>query len=160
MGAEVMTTEVVTRPGRLADWLIAFGGMQVVLGGLVAAVSGPLALSRGSWLAAYLVLVGGVAQIAMGGVASKRRTGNRRVLAQLLGWNIGNGAVMTGTMTSTPYVVDAGGIVLMAVLAILFRDTLHATQLTRWVRLAYLAMLAVLVASVPVGLALAHLRAG
>ena len=48
---------------------VAFGAVAllcVVAGGLVAAVTGPLRLEHGSWAAAYLVLVGGVAQGALG----------------------------------------------------------------------------------------------
>ena len=36
------------------------------LGGAVAAVSDPFSFEQGSWLAAFLVLVGGVVQIALG----------------------------------------------------------------------------------------------
>ncbi|MCE5292393.1 MAG: hypothetical protein LLG14_24605, partial [Nocardiaceae bacterium] len=53
-----------------ADALVVLGMSQVILGGLVAAVTRPLALTHGSWLAAYLVLVGGVAQYTMGRVAA------------------------------------------------------------------------------------------
>lgn len=45
---------------------IATGGTLVVAGGLVAAVNSAAPFAHGSWLAAYLVLVGGVAQIALG----------------------------------------------------------------------------------------------
>jgi hypothetical protein len=45
-----------------AEILIFVGASCVVLGGLVAAFTGPLQLTDGSWLAAYLVLVCGEAQ--------------------------------------------------------------------------------------------------
>ncbi len=54
-------------PARL---LVVVGTCCVVLGGFVAAVTGPLTLADGSWLAAYLVLVGGLAQCALGQVPS------------------------------------------------------------------------------------------
>lgn len=41
-----------------ATILTATGVGCVVLGGVIAAVTGPLDLAHGSWLAAYLVLVG------------------------------------------------------------------------------------------------------
>ena len=52
--------------------LTATGICSVALGGLVAAVAQPLDLAHGSWLAAYLVLVGGVAQGAMGQARFRR----------------------------------------------------------------------------------------
>ena len=49
-----------------ARWFVAAGSSCVVVGGLVAAATGPTGFEDGSWVAAYLVLVGGVAQIALG----------------------------------------------------------------------------------------------
>ena len=46
--------------------LVDLGACGIVLGGLVAAVTGPLELEQGSWAAAYLVLVVGVAQVVVG----------------------------------------------------------------------------------------------
>ena len=46
---------------------LVLGSVGVVLGGLLAAVTGPLALPMGSWAAAYLVLVVGVGQIVLAG---------------------------------------------------------------------------------------------
>jgi hypothetical protein len=46
--------------------LLAAGGAAIVAGGLIAAVTGPTEWGHGSWVAAFLVLVGGVAQVGMG----------------------------------------------------------------------------------------------
>ncbi len=43
-----------------ASILLMSAALSVIVGGLVAAVAGPLGLAQGSWLAAYLVLVCGV----------------------------------------------------------------------------------------------------
>ena len=147
------------------SWLVGLGAAQVVLGGLVAAVTGPLQLPRGSWLAAYLVLVGGVGQYAIGrapswlGLTPSRRAG----WAELAGWNLANLAVVLGTLTRLPLVVDVGGVVLAVVLVLLLRDVLRARRDTtgpRWARVGYAVLLLVLLVSIPVGLVLAHLRAG
>lgn len=81
----------------------AFGAVAllcVVAGGLVAAVTGPLHLGHGSWAAAYLVLVGGVAQGASGisqyFLAPKSYIG-WKVLAELVAWNSASAAVIAGT---------------------------------------------------------------
>lgn len=48
-------------------WTFAVAaGTMIVAGGLVAAINSAAPFAHGSWLAAYLVLVGGVAQLLLG----------------------------------------------------------------------------------------------
>ncbi|HEY5019315.1 MAG TPA: hypothetical protein VII59_21295, partial [Streptosporangiaceae bacterium] len=92
--------------GLLPRWsaaspFVAMGTACVVAGGLVAAAVAMAPSELGSWAAAYLVLVGGVAQVALGaGLAllAPRPPGRRAVIAGLAGWNAGNGAVLAGTL--------------------------------------------------------------
>lgn len=152
-------------------WLTTLGSVFVILGGVVAAVTGPLEFAKGSWLAAYLVLVCGVPQNAVGWIAGGRLTGSRGWVL-VAGWNIGNGAVIAGTLTGSPYVVDLGGVVLLVpmvvLLGVLLRDRgvdgvpsdraeSGAERAARW---ALIVLSVVLIVSIPIGLALAHLRAG
>ena len=106
-------------------WLTALGSVFVILGGVVAAVTGPLEFAKGSWLAAYLVLVCGVPQNAVGWIAGGRLTVSRGWVL-VAGWNIGNGAVIAGTLTGLPYVVDLGGLVLLVPLVVLLWVLLRA----------------------------------
>ena len=140
--------------------LLAIGIGCVVAGGLVAAVTSPLTLAHGSWVAAYLVLVGGVGQCAMGTVRLLTSAPPETAAlgwAQVAAWNAGNALVIAGTLVTLPFLVDVGGVGCVVALAIAL---LHARRLpgtmTLW---AYRAVLVVLLVSVPVGLALAHLRA-
>lgn len=97
-----------------ATVLILIGICSVVFGGLVAAVTGPFDLVQGSWLAAYLVLVGGVTQWAMGHARTRHPDGSqahRWGWAQIGGWNLGNALVIGGTLTSEPAVVSFGSVV-------------------------------------------------
>ncbi|WP_445154723.1 hypothetical protein ACTWLI_00130 [Arthrobacter sp. Hor0625] len=132
----------------------------IVLGGLVAAVAGPLHFDRGSWLAAYLVLVCGVAQCA---ISSQSRILGAAPLppAQrwaLFGcWNTGNALVIVGALVSIPLITDAGGLLLVAGLALAGAGTRHSQRLM--MALLLRAFYLVLVVSVPVGLVLSHLRA-
>ena len=146
--------------------LIVAGACCVVLGGLVAAVTGPLDLEHGSWLAAYLVLVCGVAQYAMGRVRIWRRpetpTSPARAWAQFGGWNLGNAAVIAGTLVDTSLLVDAGSVLLVVALLIALRATwpgavrlAEAAPLVIW---AYRILLIILVVSIPIGILLSHLR--
>lgn len=147
------------------------GGICIVLGGLVAAVTDPLQLPDGSWLAAYLVLVGGVAQVAMGWARTWDRAAAQAsplALGHLVAWNLGHVGVIGGTLTGESWLVDLGSMLLVVALAI----ALHAvrrrdsgvrgtadrpTDLVLWI---YRGLLVVLVISIPIGVALSHLRHG
>ncbi len=170
------------RPGAA---MAALGSAAVVAGGLVAAVTGPLALARGSWAAAYLVLVCGVGQLAMAAARllapavadgpadapAARARSARRGWQQLGTWNLANALVMAGTLAAprvspqvsfqvspgvSPWIVDVGGLGCVAAVALAW---LHARTLPRgFTRGAYRAVLALLALSIPVGLLLTHLR--
>lgn len=143
-------------------WLVALGGAQVVAGGLVAALTGPFDLSRGSWLAAYLVLVGGVAQYVMGNAGSWLGLGVAPwTWFQPVGWNVGNAGVVTGTLVDEPLVVDAGAVVLLGALVTALANTRGAAPTTRsgsWLLLGYRLVLLAVAAGLPVGVVLAHVR--
>jgi hypothetical protein len=135
----------------------------VVVGGLVAAVTGPLELARGSWLAAYLVLVCGVAQVALATaqpVLSTRPVPPRVWLVQVVGWNVGNGVVVAGVLLDAAVVVDVGALPLLVTLVLAIDAVRRPPRPLSIAAVGYLAVLAVLIASVPVGLVLAHVRAG
>ena len=157
--------------------MVVLGAVSVVVGGLVAAITGPLALAHGSWLAAYLVLVWGVGQFAMGTVESSRDSGppeRRRSTGwtQLACLNVGNAAVVVGTLTRQPLLVDAAVVLLLVAFVIaLLGSTRRATQqlgdvagvsangaasgIIMWL---YRVFIALLIISLPVGAVLAHLR--
>lgn len=137
------------------------GGACVVAGGLVAAVTGPLQLEHGSWAAAYLVLVAGVTQIAFaaGQLALAPSPPSPRVVAgELLGWNLGSAAVITGTIVREPLIVDFGGVLLVVALA-LFILSIRGAAHPRWALWLFRGVVVVMMVSIPIGLVLAHVRA-
>lgn len=145
---------------------ILIGYAAIVAGGLVAAVTGPLGIERGSWLAAYLVLVGGVAQLALGWVPGElgRPTSGRWAWAVLVAWNLGNALVILGTLTAVPIGVDAGSLLLTVALVLAIRAVRGAgaprpgqSTVLRVLGRAYLGLLVLLAVSIPVGIVLAHL---
>lgn len=150
--------------------LTTIGICCVVLGGLVAAVTGPLDLGHGSWAAAYLVLVAGAAQCAMGRARSRRRDlvqPHRWAWAQIGAWNLGGALVIGGTQAGAPLVVDFGSVLLVAALAIALHATRPSTavaahsavrRVSPWGDRAYRILLLVLAVSIPVGIVLSHLR--
>jgi hypothetical protein len=92
----------------------------VIAGGLVAAVNSAAPFAHGSWLAAYLVLVAGVAQITLGVAAAALAPADRSARlapAQLLLWNVGSLAVPAGVLVTQRVLVALGSIALLAALA-------------------------------------------
>lgn len=149
-----------------AAFLATVGMCCIVLGGLVAAVTSPLDLAHGSWVAAYLVLVGGVAQYLMGRARPLRQEEAQRRWAwtQFGVWNLGNAGVIIGTLAGQTLPVAVGSVALFVGLAI----ALHAARpsalpshgpvsgpFTSW---AYRALLVALAISIPVGVALSYIR--
>lgn len=146
--------------------LVVVGAGCVVLGGAVAAVTEPLQLHKGSWLAAYLVLVCGVAQFAMGQAPTRLRArpGTPELgWALVVCWNLGNSAVIGGTLTGFPVLVDIGSLLLVAGLVVAMyavrpdrlAGPVSTSRLVGW---AYRSLLLLLLVSIPVGVAIAHVR--
>lgn len=138
------------------------GTAWIIGGGLTAAVTGPLSLEKGSWAAAFAVLIAGVAQYTIGVVQdalASRRPAKRILIAQLATWNAGCIAVILGTVTTLPVIVHVGGLSLVAALVLLI-VTVRGTAEPRWALWTYRTLLVAILVSIPIGLVLAHLRAG
>ena len=106
---------------RQAAPAIVVGVVCIVAGGLVAAVTAPSPTEHGTWAAAYLVLVAGVSQVGLAvgqSLLTARTPAARTRVAELVTWNVGNAAVLTGTLTGTVWIVDLGGALLVAALAL------------------------------------------
>lgn len=138
----------------------ASAALSVITGGLVAAVTGPLALTQGSWLAAYLVLVCGVGGFGIGTMQahSTSRLTPWWAWAQLCAWAAGNAAVMVGSLTAVPLGVDAGVVLLEVALVIALMAAPSAALVGLLKSWAYRGLLVLLILSAPVGSMLSHLR--
>ena len=156
--------------------MVATGAGAVVLGGLVAAVTGPLDLAHGSWAAAFLVLVCGVAQVAMGESRKRQPPVRRRPprsgsasgwtsgWTQWGCWNSGGVAIIVGTLVGRPWLVDLGSVLLFVALALALDATRtggrRAGGDSRLWFVTYRVVLLVLAVSIPIGIALSHIRHG
>ena len=145
--------------------LFAFGAIGVVSGGLVAAAIAPAPTEHGAWAAAYLVLVVGVAQIALSaGQAwlAADAPSSRVVMAEAACWNMANALVVAGTITNAHPVVYVGGALLVAALAIFASGVRGAAPVRgkRWPVYVFRGLLALLLVSIPTGLVLATIRTG
>lgn len=152
----------------LARWpqvrpFLVVGAVCVVAGGITAAVTRPTGFEVGSWLAAFLVLVGGVAQIALGvGQAwvAVEPPEPRTVTVELTAWNLGVAGTIVGTLTATPVVTTLGGIATVVALGAFVRAARDANAGFAVLRAVYRWTAAIVLVSIPVGLALAWVRHG
>lgn len=138
---------------------VVCGGVLIVAGGVVAAVNSAAPFDQGSWLAAYLVLVGGAAQILLAGGHAVLVTPGRacRSRGRLLLWNFGSLAVPAGVLADTAAPVTAGSVALLCALALFARAVPGAPRARA---IVYLALVVSLGASVIVGSALANAAPG
>ncbi len=159
--AESSERVVLTVAPSLAPFLTV-GLVAIVAGGLIAAVSRPAGWERGPWVAAFLVLVVGVAQSGLAlGQATFGPAPTRRVMVlELLSINVGSACVVAGTLLSSPLVVTAGSLSFAAALASFTKGAIGAepSSSPEWSRRVFIALLLLLSASVPIGIALTWLR--
>ena len=90
---------------RAARPFVGIGAVLITAGGLVAAITHPTDFELGSWLAAYLVLVGGVAQIALGlgqSWLAEQTPRPATVRAEVASWNVAVAATIVGSLASAP----------------------------------------------------------
>jgi hypothetical protein len=149
---------------RAARPFVVLGTGFVIVGGLVSAASGLAPSEHGSWAAAYLVLIAGVAQAALGlgqTHLAARAPSPRSRLAELLLWNAGNAAVLAGTLLGVVPVVDVGGALLVVALVVVVQQVRGERSGNRWWPLwSFRVLVLILLVSIPIGLVLARSRPG
>lgn len=151
------------RPDRELIACAGIAGSLIVAGGLVAAVNSATPFAHGSWLAAYLVLVGGVAQLALGvGPLLFPAPVFSRALAraQLGLWNAGTAIVAVGVFTDANAVVAVGSLLVLGALGCFARGAGPARDPGAGRVIAYRLVIAVLAVSVVVGIVLAAVSPG
>ncbi|MEO5608504.1 MAG: hypothetical protein ABIQ61_10835 [Ornithinibacter sp.] len=138
---------------------LAIGVACAAVGGLLSAVNSVNPTEHGSWAAAYLVLVMGLGQIALAlGQALLAGTPASRpvLLTQFLTWNVGGAVVLVGTLVGPALLVDVGGILLVLTLALVVASVRTRGPGPRWHRILFLALVLVLLVSIPIGLVLSR----
>ncbi|MGZ4716615.1 MAG: hypothetical protein ACXWCB_07925 [Acidimicrobiales bacterium] len=156
----VLIDEMVVRLRGARPFLL-IGSLCTIAGGLVAAVTRPTGFVLGSWTAAFLVLVGGVAQIALGaGQAwlAEQPPPARRVRVEVVCWNTGVAATLVGTLAATPIITTVAGLALVPALALFIATTKAPSSVRRSGRVIYRALAGIVLVSIPIGLGLAWSR--
>jgi hypothetical protein len=157
-----VTELLVARWSAIRPFLVV-GSAAIVAGGVTAAVTRPTEFELGSWVAAYLVLVAGIAQIALGvGQARLAREAPDRaeVVVELIAWNASVVATIVGTLVGAPVVTTLGGIVLVFALLRFLAGVRTAIAPSNRSLALYRVVLTVVAISTPVGIALAWIRHG
>jgi hypothetical protein len=142
---------------------VVVGTVCTVAGGLVAAVSRPTEFGHGPWLAAYLVLVGGVGQIGLGAGQALLAGGvpNRGVVrVEVVSWNVGLLGVVIGTLAPSPLLTTVGSAATALTLTLFVRSARAPGRLAPLARGAFLALAVTLLVSLPIGVVLAWARHG
>jgi hypothetical protein len=142
---------------------VVVGAASIVAGGITAAVTRPTGFELGSWTAAYLVLVAGVAQVALGiGQACLARDvpGRADVTLELIAWNASVVATIVGTLVGAPLVTTLGGVALVVALLRFLAAVRTPGPASNTARTLYRCLLTIVLVSAPVGLALAWIRHG
>lgn len=137
------------------------GSVGIIGGGIAAAVTGPTDWKRGSWVAAFLVLVVGVGQIVLGAgqAALARFAPTPRIVAtECVLYNVSAALVIIGTLIHRPVVVAIGSVVLLGALAMFAFAAPISTRRNRLAATAYRLILAVLLISTPIGVVLSLTR--
>jgi hypothetical protein len=139
------------------------GSLSIVAGGICAAVTRPTHFELGSWLAAFLVLVGGVATIVLGaGQAwmAAEPPQDRAVQAELAAWSLGVAGTIVGSLTAVPVVTTLGAVATVVALGLFLAGVRRADAGVRWPLVAYRALTTIVLVSTPVGVVLAWARHG
>lgn len=145
------------------QWFVAAGSVCIIAGGLVAAITRPTEFATGPWVAAYLVLVGGAAQIALD--AGQALLAAHPPVPSVVGveattWNTGLVATLAGTLMESPTMTTIGGVATGAALILFLVAVRRPVALAQRPTYAYRAMATLVLLSVPVGLVLAWFRHG
>lgn len=140
---------------RAAKPFAVLGVVAVITGGLVAATAAHHPTQLIVWMAAYLVLVVGVAQIAFGACQawlSERVPAASWLASEWIVFNLGNAGVMAGTLSGLFALVIAGTVLFAAGIALFLFGTRGSLR-NGWL-ISYRVLLGLIFLSSLVGLAL------
>lgn len=119
----------------------------------MSAAAAPNSSYLGMWAVAYIVLVAGVAQVLLGLCQAVLTAGDvsakvRQI--ELWCWNLGNAAVVAGTLLNVPILLYLGCVALIVVLVLVLRAIAHvpANGVVWTVRI----VVAILLVSMPTGI--------
>lgn len=146
---------------RVALPFLIVGTAAVIFGGLFSAATARSATYHSAWLVAYLVLVVGVAQVALGlgeWWLASRPLRFSFIWGQVVLFALGNAGVILGSLSGSTFWVDVGSAFLLVAIGS-FGWAVRSPRHRGWALWAFWALIGFLLASVVVGLYFAHVGA-
>lgn len=136
--------------------------LSAVAGGMISAFTARKPTRQTAWTSAYLVLVVGIVQLGL--VTAWHELGQPEgvtVLSALIVYNLGNASVIAGTLLKKrlsyyPVLVNLGGL-LIALAMVLLLAAVRNSQAS-WTLAGFIALAALILVSMPVGLQLSSRR--
>lgn len=148
--------------------ILAIALASTIAGGLVAGITAHAPTQPATWAAGYLVLVGGVATFGLTlgrGLLSAGKLTQQRIGIEFAAWMAGNALVLAGGLVEVPWLVDIGSLLLAVALALVVFGVQHGGDSgpgeavgPKWMRWLFLALVIVLLISIPIGAVISHLR--
>lgn len=148
---------------RSAFPFLILGGLGILAGGFLSAVSAASPSYLAAWAVAYLVLVVGFAQLLLGigqDQLAVRRPSASLVTAEVLALNLANAAVLIGSLTTTVVLTWVGAGLIVVAMALFIWAARGGGSRHRWLLYLFRAMIVILLVSAPIGIVLAHSRMG
>lgn len=132
--------------------------LAITAGGVISAFTARKPSRLTSWVSAYLVLVVGIIQFGLVSLWNQLgQPGGTITLLAFIAYNLGNLAVVIGTILKRrAALVNLGGM-LIALAMVLFLTIPWGTKLS-WALIGWIALAVVILVSMPIGLVLSSLR--
>ena len=132
------------------------GLAAIIAGGVLAAFSAHAPTQPLVWASAYLVLVVGVAQVALAASLSTLapQSTARLLLLVVVAYNLGNIDVLVGTLNNSSWLVVYGGVALIAAVLLSVYIVRHAKR--SWLLTVFYLVATILLVSTPIGVFLSY----
>ncbi len=128
-----------------------------VAGGLLAAATAYASTQKTAWATAYLVLVGGVAQVGLGAALAwlAQHASMRTAWVGFVLFTLGNAGVLAGQLSGLIALTFTGGALLVVALAVIVAATRGGAPAHPVLLWGFRALVVLLAVSIPTGLVLA-----
>jgi len=136
-------------------------GISIIAAGFISAITAFSPSYTASWAVAYLVLVVGVAQLALGfGQAwlAEELPSKALLIAEVILFNLANLATLLGTLLAWMALVYIGAVLMIISLALFIWGTRIAKPGKIWVVYGFRAIVFILIVSAGIGLLIASFK--
>jgi len=136
-------------------------GVSIIAAGFISAITAFSPSYTASWAIAYLILVVGVAQLALGfGQAwlAEEPPSKALLIAEVILFNLANLATLLGTLLAWIALVYIGAVLMIIALALFIWGTRIAKPGKIWIVYGFRAIVFILIISAGIGLVIASVK--